>query len=475
MQKIIMAVALITLLLSACGGGGGGDSPPPRSATFSGTVAIGAPLAGASVMVINESGAAAFATTDAAGRYSVTLSGLPLDARPLFIIQTHDPAAGVLSAPVQYPRLYSIANSRSGTVNLTPLTSLLVARLLGEKQGLFANLLTMRSLPTIPSDGEIAAARQQVVDYLRLQRPDPNNGNATVVVDASAVTDFIRSPFNAVPGNPHDDAIEALALTFMAGETIEGVEEHMLARLDGPADLTAVLSLDFVAHCVAEGNLVGLPTGLVNVTFAPTGQITIGSFAYMLATNDRVTRANAPFFDERWLFELIGSGPSDQLELTEAGRRLNSLRLAALGGTIRCTPTVELPLGTRIPSTLAQIRKLADDFFGPSPSSTFTCTDSAAFPGINDGANVLEIQNNGALRVQAGGYALHLPSSGVALTAVATNSGGVLSTRVTAARFTRIFAGGFDELMMTLNTVGNIQSINFSQQRNGAPSVGTNC
>src|SRR5262245_17167274 len=128
LQRTTSVLLFSAFLLSACGGGGGGDNPSTASsATFSGTVAIGEPLAGASVVVIHESGAAAFATADAAGRYSVTLSSLPSGFRPLFMIQTHDPAAGVLGQPPAYPRLFSIANRTSGTVNVTPLTSLQVA------------------------------------------------------------------------------------------------------------------------------------------------------------------------------------------------------------------------------------------------------------------------------------------------------------------------------------------------------------
>ena len=133
-------------LLSACGGGGdGGGTPVGPSVTFSGTVAVGEPLAGVRVTVLHADGLGTFATTDAAGRYSATLSGLPPGARPLFIVQTSDP---IQLAPVEYPRLFSISNRAGGTVNVTPLTSLLVARLLGQRQDYFADLRTLQTFPT---------------------------------------------------------------------------------------------------------------------------------------------------------------------------------------------------------------------------------------------------------------------------------------------------------------------------------------
>lgn len=481
MQPIVMAVALIALLLSACGGGGGGDSPPVgSSATFSGTVAIGEPLGGTTVLVLHESGAGTSATTDAAGRYSATLSSLPLGFRPLFIIQTRDPVAGVLSQPPAYPRLFSIANRTSGTVNLTPLTSLLVAQLLGEKQDFFANLLTMRSMP-MPSDGDIAAAQQQVVNYLQ-QRPDPSNGNATVVVNASTVTDLIRTPFNAVPGNPHDDAIEALAQTLMNGETIQGLEEHMLARNDPPANLAAILSLDFEVNCVAAGiPNPALPVGRVLVSFRPTGQITFSgsnaSYSHTLAANDTITLASAPFLEDRWRIDFVGTGTNDYVEFFDGGRRLSSisLHLPAAFSSMNCTPPTPVPLGTRRPSTLAQVRLLASSITNP----IFTCpAGPPSFPGVLEtpNTNTLTIQNNGALRVNNPvGHSLHLPSLGLGLTAVVVSNAGAVVTRVTFASFSRAFAGGFDSFDLSLGPLGNIQTINFGQQRNNAAALSKTC
>ena len=408
-------------------------------------------------------GATAFATTDAAGRYSVTLSGFALDARPLFIIQTGDPAPA-LTAPAQYPRLYSIANTRSGTVNLTPLTSLLVARLIGERQGFFADLALFQSLPT-PADSQIAVARQQVVDYL-LQRPNRNGATfPPTPVDASGVANFIRTPFNAVPGDPHDNAIENLAQTFMEGETIEGVEEHMLARNDPPATLLEILSLEADVVCVAEGNPdPTLPVGPVHVSLQPTGQIVIGSYTYTLAlgpTLDQVRKNNSLGF---WQFLLSNSGTGDQFEVWENASMLGSVRLLRPGSGITCSPTTNVRLGTRSPSQLAQVRKLASTI----SSLAINCPVGTTFTGISEGVNALAIESNGALRVGGiGGYALHLPSLALEINADIVSSSGVLSARVSTAGFSRSFAGGFDSFSLNLNTTGAITRALFGRQRGG--------
>ncbi|HWM41186.1 MAG TPA: carboxypeptidase-like regulatory domain-containing protein [Burkholderiales bacterium] len=477
MLRIIMAVALVALLLSACGGGGGGDGPPPSAsfATFSGTVAIGAPLAGVTVLVVHVDGSGASAVTDATGRYSVTLTGVPPGARPLFIIQTRDPVAGILSQPPAYPRLYSISNRTTGTVNLTPLTSLLVAQLLGETQIFVADLALLQSLPT-PSDGEIAAARQQVVDYLLLR---PNRNGATfppTPVDASLVADSIRTPFNAVTGDPHDDAIESLAQTFMEGESIEGVEEHMLARNDPPATLLEILSLEANVNCVAEGNPdPTLPVGPVHVSLRSTGEIIIGSYTYTLVPGvDRVRKSNSPFFDDFWQFLLNGSGTGDQLEIGENASMLGSVRILRPGSGTSCSPTTNVPLGPRSPSRLAQVRRLASAI--AITSLAVNCPGGSSFPGLSDGVNAIGIESNGALRVGGiGGYALHLPSLGLDMSADIIGSPGVLGTRVISAGFSRIFMGGFDSFTVSLDALGDIQTTSFGQRRNNGPSLSQTC
>jgi hypothetical protein len=477
-RQILLASVIF---LSGCGGGGGEDGVPiGSSVTFSGTVAIGEPLAGHTVAVVHESGAAAFATTDSAGRYSVTLTGLPAGSRPLFMIQTTNPVAGApANAPMAYPRMYSIAANRtSGTVNVTPLTSLQVASLLDRKQGSFTDFPAMRSVPT-PSNADFAAARQEVIDYL-LQRPNPSNGNLTVPVSTAGVGDFISTPFSAAPGDPHDDAVERLAQTLMNGETIEGVEEHMLARNDPPANLAAILSLEFDAQCTAGGlPNPALPVGRVAVSLRSNGEIVLRSlsggaiYAYTLAANDRITVTTAPFFDDRWRIDFNGTGTNDHLEIIASGKNLSSLalQLPAAVSTANCTPVEPVPLGARKPSVFSQVRLLGSSITNPA----FNCLPgSGTFPSIPDGGNSLAIELNGVLRV-ATGYRLHLPSLGASLSAEVVSNFGAPVTRLRTAAFARSFVGGFDSFGLTLDAAGVIQTIDFGQRRNDGPSDSKRC
>ena len=470
LRTVVIALAATgSLLLSSCGGsgsgggssggnGGGGPGASASPPTLSDTVAIGAPLAGAMVVITRWDGTTVHAVADANGRYSVDMPAVAPGTRALYLVQTSGPANG----PGQYPRLYSLATGNRGTVNVTPLTSLLVARLLNERQGVSPNLTALRSLAT-PSDAQLAALQQEVVSYLQSRG-----------VNASGVASFISAPFNAAAGDPHDDAIEQLAQTLVNGETIEGVEEHMLARNDGPATLMEILSTQFDADCKVQGNAEpAFPTGPVRVSLGPNGQIaltgTAVAYSYALQAGDRVRLKNAPFFDDTWEFTLSGIG--DQLQIIESDKRNFSFLLwrAGSGGGIRCTPPAALNADT--PSTLAQVRKLRSAI----SNASFTCPAGAAFPGIAEGANTLSIQDDGVLRVAAG-HVLHLPSLGLNMSGeVFDSGGGVLAMRVTGAQFRREFSGGLDSFEIALDATGNILSAEFGQQRDGAQRITKRC
>jgi hypothetical protein len=472
LRTVVIALAATgSLLLSSCGGSGGGSGGGSRDGNggegpgvsagppiLSGTVAIGAPLPGATIVITRWDGTTVQAVADATGRYSIDMPAVSPGTRAIYLVQTAGPANG----PGQYPRLYSLATGNRGTVNVTPLTSLLVARLLNERQGASPNLTALRGLAT-PSDAQLAALQQEVVTYLQSRN-----------VDASGVASFIGAPFNAAAGDPHDDAIERLAQTLVNGETIEGVEEHMLARNHAPATLMEILSIQFDADCKAQGAAEpAFPTGPVRVSLGPNGQIaltgTAVAYSYALQPGDRVRLRNAPFFEDSWEFTLSGVG--DQLQVIESDKRNYSflLRRASSGGSIRCTPPGAL--GADTPSTLAQVRKLRSAI----SNASFTCPAGAVFPGIADGANSLSIEDDGVLRVAAG-HVLHLPSLGLNMSGeVVDSGGGVLAMRVTGAEFRREFSSGFDSFEIALDATGTVLSAQFGQQRDGAPRINKSC
>lgn len=112
------ALVSVAALMAACGGGD--DLGPATTGVLSGTAATGTPITGGRVDVVCASGAPLSATTSATGTYEVALQGQALPCKLKV-------SGGSLASGVAY---HSVA-LQAGTVNLTPLTDLVVARMAG--------------------------------------------------------------------------------------------------------------------------------------------------------------------------------------------------------------------------------------------------------------------------------------------------------------------------------------------------------
>lgn len=131
-RSLIIPV-LLSSLLCACGGGGGDSGTPTVTPSvcstctaghLSGTAATGSAASSAEVLIIDAQGKSVKATTDANGAYTADVSGLTAP----FMIQVVSNVGG--EAVV----LHSLATSEDvgkNAVNVTPLTELLTASVLG--------------------------------------------------------------------------------------------------------------------------------------------------------------------------------------------------------------------------------------------------------------------------------------------------------------------------------------------------------
>jgi hypothetical protein len=442
------AVALA--LLCACSGGEGGSggstggNPPfAQPTTLSGTVAADIALAGYLLDFLSPAGSSVAqgtsATAAADGSYSVTTNhSLPLLIRAGRFVQDGEP---------QYPRLTSIA-LRGGTVNATPLTSLLVARLLNRKPAFLTDVRAVHEIQN-RSDADISAARQQVVAYL-LTRPSKNDGSLTRPVDVAAVTDFVSMPLNATPGDPHFEALLRLHDSLMDSETIDGVEEHMLFGNDPAANLLAMLDLDFVASCTVHGLDNGtLPRGSARVVLNPSA-ITLGNFVLPFQNGNRLTVTAGQTRDNQWVFQFPGGQAS--VELNVAQGHLASVRVSVPAQDSLCVPGTDLSLTGKHPSLIALAKMLNVSL--PNPS--FQCAAPIEFSGFQVGANFLIIQQNGALRFNGpGGPALHLPSLNITVnTSLIVTNGQAIGVQLESFAADRVLRGGLDEFVVRRNNFG---------------------
>jgi hypothetical protein len=428
MRALAAMLASSALILCACGGGGGGgdsssgassppaptepspSQPPPSQqppsqqppsqpspsgpVTLSGVVAAESAFAGYGIEVL--AGPAApgsvkhVPSIEADGRYTVALES---DVQPPFLLHVIRPDFPRFP---QYPRLYSITK-HGGTANVTPLTDLLVARLLNRVPADSTDLRAVTELQN-RSDVEIAAAQRQVVAYL-LNRPSRDNGNVVSPVDVSAVTDFVSMPLVAAPGDPHFEALRRLHASLMDTESIVGVEQHMLFGNDPPADLRSIFALDFLADCVGsrpEGRLRiivdrrGTKFGDSNVSHGQSLSILVDPSAGILT----------------WVVQR----GSNQVQVSTAEGRVSSIVFfdeETREDLIRCVPVGEVSVAGKYPSPMALIRLLAQSIRNP----VIQCAAPITVPGFVVGANTVAIEQNGALRINGpGGPAFHLPS-----------------------------------------------------------------
>lgn len=227
----VFALSLITAAtLVACGGSDKDDSPPPPAASLlAGTAAVGAPMAGASITVVDSDPTTtdpAAVTADAEGRFTVDVSGL---VAPLLLR-----ASGTVDGePVQHSAVVpAVAAGETGTANVTPLTTAVAA------------LAAPGGDPAALADPAVLAAAGDAATAattLLLATLATDAGTAALLPDGF---DPLRTTFTA-DGTGADAVLHRVAVTLDAG----GVTLRNLAAAagDGGAAPPVVLTADTTA------------------------------------------------------------------------------------------------------------------------------------------------------------------------------------------------------------------------------------
>ena len=257
----LVALAALTLL-SACGGGG--DSAPqidagagsntsstpnapatPSPVILAGVAATGAPLTQASVKVNDTLGAEVCDTvTDAEGKYSCTL---PDGARAPFAVAVRSDEMVLFS---------TTSSEVSATVNVTPLTSLIVARLTPNGDpAQFAQ--GIKNDPRIADAGKIEA---QVKEVKALIAP---------LLDAVGDSiDPIAGSFKA-DGKGHDRVLDALQVTIRPEGTASNIE--ITVKTLPASDASAPLRIAFKSTDDRPSPM----SGVINVNQLPDDAVAV--------------------------------------------------------------------------------------------------------------------------------------------------------------------------------------------------------
>ena len=215
---IIMAV-VAALLLAGCGGGSGsastvgtvsgsgssfpvpgpafgivsdGGSNSPASSTLGGVAAVGTPIVGGAINVSCAAGSQLATTTDSTtGAWQVTLTG---QALPCAVQVT----GGTINGLTNATPYHSIAVA-AGTVNVTPLTDLMVANLTGTSTpsiwfaGLSATPAPLNNINQAAVNGALAKLSAALPALTSLGAINP-----------------ITTAFTPTPGNASDDMLTSL-------------------------------------------------------------------------------------------------------------------------------------------------------------------------------------------------------------------------------------------------------------------------
>ncbi|MGN6830741.1 hypothetical protein [Paucibacter sp. M5-1] len=213
---------MAALCLLACGGGGGADgdsgTTPAADLVLSGVAAVGAPLGGARISVVDAKGASVGSAVahPVEGTYRLTLS-TQSPAMPLLLQARGMDAAGqpqVLHGTVQ-------TAAATMTAQLTPLSDAAVALALGtDPRPVFAKAADNAAL--LASLGKAGAAADFLKTIVKTQLTELK------ISDAAALNLLGDAGFAAVKSNSQDLLIESLRISLVTNS--KGVEQLQLGN-----------------------------------------------------------------------------------------------------------------------------------------------------------------------------------------------------------------------------------------------------
>lgn len=225
----LFAISAIAFgVLVACGGGGGGSgSSSSSTSTLQGTAAYGAPMSGATIVVMDTSGKTVTATADSNGNYTANVTGF---VAPLMISATSTSGESSKHYVALLETVPALGNS--ATANVTPLTHALAT--LASTDGLS------------PEEFESDRTKLQNLDTVKFHRALSNLQGvlAPVLTNAGLSTNFdpIKTPFNA----DRASAADVLLDTIKVSTTNAGVEFNNIrvsvANTDSGSPATVTLT-----------------------------------------------------------------------------------------------------------------------------------------------------------------------------------------------------------------------------------------
>lgn len=307
MNTTKMALAMVMsslLLLQGCGGDSGGGNTANTSPTITGTAAYGAPMAQASVTLLDAQGTQRTATAGDDGSYTIDATGLKAPFLITASMVSGDTTLTYSAIGTTVPTQGAVA-----TVNLTPLTTAIVT--------------LASSTGSDPTQFQSASALQ-ALDTSRLSKAEDTVKTiiAEVAKDAGLGTNFnpVTTPFAANLTSGGDKILETIKVTVSdSGVTLT----NALAPVASGADAA---SATVTIKNVATDTATVLPKPTVQVTFnellaklrsqlntclalAPADRVTLDSNNKPTALKGACSTSSMSAFDTTYLsggYDLLG-------------------------------------------------------------------------------------------------------------------------------------------------------------------------
>ena len=291
----ILFAASISFPFSGCGGGGGSSSSgssPTSTGTLGGVAAVGTPIIGGTINVICAAGSAlASTTTGNTGTWQVTLYGQTLPCA----VQVN---GGTISGVTNTTPYHSIATT-VGTVNVSPLTDLMVANLTGSAtpSTWFAGLISTPAPLTAITQTQVNTALTNLSAALPALTPLSTNNPITTA-------------FMPNSGNPSDDMLTALenAMSSNGSTQTSLLSSASTPTIIAPAGFGAALTTAFTGTTSGSSGTGGTTSGggtpssatlyayVANYSSNTVSQYTIGTGGALTAMSTAtVTAGYGPF------------------------------------------------------------------------------------------------------------------------------------------------------------------------------------
>jgi len=322
--KILAASTLAaSLMLAACGGGDDTYTSATPD-TLSGVAAVGVPIVGGQVSVACAGGSALSATTGSDGAWQVTISGQTLPC-------ALEVNGGTVSGSANSTSYHSIALSFD-TVNITPLTDLVVANLVGKAPALWFAGINAAALNGANS-AAVKAALNKVNTALGLSAT--LNG-----------TDPLTTRFSAINGNLIDDILEAIA----KARVTAGLEYPALLALASASNFSVPENFSFSTAYTAVKAAGGGSGGGTGGTSNLTVQVTISGIT---SSTIAVGNVPAPTSQSEFCGAIDNDATFTQIGTSGGGSlTINSCSFSGKVGKVDATLKITSPVVMSVPYTI---------------------------------------------------------------------------------------------------------------------------